>query len=78
MGPEAQEMDQWKSVLWYDKMNGWALYMCGSHCDIWKNRCDGVGGLYWFNQHGYNRILRHAVPSGLSLEKRPKTHLQAV
>ncbi|CDQ89727.1 unnamed protein product [Oncorhynchus mykiss] len=54
--------------------------MCGSHCEKWRWRCDGVGcfasdticALFriegTLNQHGYHSILQqYAIPFGLLL-----------
>lgn len=49
--------------------------MCGSHCEAWRRKCDGVEVLCWWHckwhsqsYPGYHSILqRHAIPSGLRL-----------
>jgi hypothetical protein len=56
-------LDRWKSVLLSDQIcdfwsnpqcqcdtqSRWTddLCMCGFHCEAWRQRCDGVGVLWW-------------------------------
>lgn len=77
-----QTLNQWKSVRWSDesryedlgcceRQKRWVdgFYLCGSHCEAWRKRCDCVEVLYSeFKAHLISSLLQqHTILPGLHL-----------